>query len=104
MCSDWDKQGAGRKAFGSKELIPLHVACGGFLAFLRSLKDKIAPAEYAKHVDSLTQQFMAGALDPEIHHALQSSVPPAGLEHVSFLRRLDLTCYRSSGSRYKLAA
>eukprot|EP00435_Cladocopium_sp_Y103_P070774 s395_g36.t1 len=86
MCSDWDKQGSSRKAWSSKELIPLHVSCGGFLAFMRALKDKIAPGEYAKHEQSLKDQFMVGALDPEILHVLQTTVPPASLEAASFLR------------------
>ena len=86
MCSDCDKQGTSRKAWSSKELVPLHVSCGGFLAFMRSLKDKIAPGEYSKHEQSLKDQFMVGALDPEIVHVLQTTVPPASLEAVSFLR------------------
>ena len=87
MCNDWDKQtAAGRRPYGSKELIPLHAACGGFLAFMRALKDKIPSAEFEKHDIALRQQFMSGLLDPEIHHALQVTVPPASLEAVSFLR------------------
>ncbi|CAL1167352.1 unnamed protein product [Cladocopium goreaui] len=89
MCSDWDKQGTSRKAWSSKELVPLHVSCGGFLAFMRSLKDKIAPGEYSKHEQSLKDQFMVGALDPEIVHVLQTTVPPASLEAVSFLRAIS---------------
>jgi len=53
---------------------------------MRSLKDKIAPGEYSKHEQSLKDQFMVGALDPEIVHVLQTTVPPASLEAVSFLR------------------
>ena len=87
MCNDWDKQNtSGRKAYGSKELIPLHAACGGFLASMRALKDKIPSTEFENHDASLRQQFMSGALDPEIHHALQVTVPPASLEAVNFLR------------------
>ena len=87
MCAEWDRQGSGRKSYGSKELIPLHMACGGFLAFMRALKEKIPSAEFEKHDASLRQQFMTGALDPEILHALRVSVPPASLEAVNFLRR-----------------
>ena len=90
MCADWDRQQlSGRKAWGSVSLIPLHAACGGFLAFLRALRDKVPPAEYQKHFQGLNEQFMVVALDPEIHHALQTTVPPANLEAVNFLRQLE---------------
>ena len=40
-------------------------------------------------VPALKASFMAGALDPEIHHVLQTSVPPINLDAVAFLRPFD---------------
>ena len=75
------------------------------MAFMRALKDKIAPGEYSKHEQSLNDQFMVGALDPEIVHVLQTTVPPASLEAASFLRP-DVDCRSmfpvSSGSQFVL--
>lgn len=86
MCADWDKQGIGRKAYSSQMLIPLHAACGGFLAFLQALQDKLPPDEFNKHEKGLRDQFMMGSLDPDIHQALSSTVPPASIDAVAFLR------------------
>lgn len=87
MCSDWDRQKPGmRKAWGYKEALGLHSAVGGFLHFLRVLKDKVASTEYEKRHKNLFEQFNMGVLDHDVVHALEASAPPADLGSVSFLR------------------
>eukprot|EP00435_Cladocopium_sp_Y103_P042401 s1984_g11.t1 len=64
MCADWDRQQiSGRKGWGSKDLQPLHSACGGFLAFLRALKDKLPPNEYEKHSNGLQEQSISKEIE-----------------------------------------
>ncbi|CAK9027726.1 FO synthase subunit 1 [Durusdinium trenchii] len=87
MASDWDRTAPNmRKAWGYKDTLALHAATGGFLQFLRVLKEKLPGAEYDKHRDNLMAQFRLGALDPDIVHSLETTVPPGSLDSVSFLR------------------
>ena len=87
MCGDFDRVPATlRKPWGYKDAVALHAACGGFLHFMRLLKDKVPAAEYEKLHKSMTDQFMLGVLDPDVMHALDSTSPPSSLEAVGFLR------------------
>lgn len=79
-----------RKPWGYKDVLNLHAATGGFLHFMGVLKEKVPPAEFAKHETNLMEQFNLGVLDPDVIHALECSVPPGNLESVGFLRPAGL--------------
>lgn len=53
---------------------------------MQLLQTSIPQAEYDKVAQPMHDQFMAGYLDPDITHALETTVPPGGLESVGFLR------------------
>ena len=88
MCSDWDKQPPTlRKPWGHRETVAMHAICGGYLHFMAALKSKVPKSEYEHVAKSIDVQFMSGYLDPDITHALETTVPPANLEAVGFLRK-----------------
>ena len=88
MAKDWDKLAPSmRKGWNFREASQLHSACGGYLYFMGLLKEKVPEAEYEQVAHSLKDQFLCGFLDPDIHHALTTTAPPAPLEAVSFLRQ-----------------
>jgi len=93
MCRDWDKlMPSMRKAWNFKDTSGLHAACGGFIYFMNLLKEKLPTAEFEKVHEELEVQFMMGFLDPDIHHALETTAPPAPVDSVQFLRSGVLAC------------
>ena len=92
MCRDWDKLAPNmRKAWNFKDTSGLHAACGGFIYFMNLLKEKLPTAEFEKVHQELEVQFKMGFWDPDIHHALETTAPPAPVDSVQFLRSGVLT-------------
>ena len=87
MCGDFDRLPVAlRKPWGFKDTVVLHSACGGFLHFMRLLREKVPATEFAKFEKTMTDQFMLGVLDPDILRALDATAPPSSLDAVGFLR------------------
>ena len=62
MCGDFDRLPVAlRKPWGFKDTVVLHSACGGFLHFMRLLREKVPATEFAKFEKTMTDQFMLGA-------------------------------------------
>jgi len=88
MCGDFDRQAPTmRKAWTFKDASSLHAACGAFLHFVRLLQSQVPQADFRQREANLRQQFALGVFDPDLLHAIESSVPPSSLDSVSFLRR-----------------
>lgn len=87
MCRDWDKlPPTMRKAWVLKDVLNLHTCCGAFLTLIDQLQSRIPEKDYQAALPSIQEQFLLGYLDPEILHVVETTVPPANLTQVSFLR------------------
>eukprot|EP00435_Cladocopium_sp_Y103_P033211 s2906_g8.t1 len=88
MCGDFDRQAPSmRKPWTFKDASSLHAACGAFQHFMRLLQRGVSQADFQRREANLKQQFALGVFDPDLLHAIETTVPPSSLESVGFLRR-----------------
>ena len=87
--SDWDRLPLGlKKPWNVKEALPIHAACGGYLAIMKALQAAVPQADFESHEQQLNDQFNLSYLDPDILHFLENTVPPVNLHEVTFVRCL----------------
>ena len=87
LIADYDQCPPGmRKACSYKEALVKHQACAAFLHFLSVLQGMAPPDFFAEAKTSLHGQFMLAYLDPDLVHALETSVPPGNIQSISSFR------------------
>ena len=84
---DWDRQPIGMKqVWQYKTALPIHAACGAFIAIMDKLKASIPQSDFEGVESQVCSHFEVGILDADLIHFLENSVPPVDLYQVTFVR------------------
>lgn len=87
LIKDWDRQPAKmKKSWSFKEAAQLHATCGAFLHYMLLLENKLSEEEFKRETPLLYDQFFGSFLDPDLLHAVQTTVPPGNVADITMMR------------------
>ena len=97
LVGDWDNSAPSlRKAWNFKDAIVLHQCTGAFLHFQHLLERGFPAKLWPQAKATLTTQFLQGFMDPDLLHAMSTTVPPGDAKSIGSMRFEFCRCFQHS--------